>query len=1009
MRKINYLYLGALALPMMFTACNNEDIVAPAENDAYSKAELVELPENFQLFAERGIEGTESRAEWLNGNKMALYWMPRELNGEGVAIDYEGIKTDEPFTLKVNPKSKEYAYDKVGLAWVGANGAGANIYTNYEFTHNGWLAEGNTTNMKHQVVECIDGVYYYNWDYAYFNDLGENEITLANLPGASARYVQGELKTKVAAFTPGGTKNTKYIETLNLSNGTFATENKSIFTGNYIAYYPYDAQMVKAAPLRASVNFPMNFVVKDANRLVSAGKYTFACGYMNTPIQGGVEASSLSMDPYTGFLALKIEDLNKTDFKKMILFNKDGQIVQSADLTANDIKNKAWSNAVPAKKVKTAEVNFTDKNGEAASLEFDYSEKVGATTYKYARLVIPMMPAEIDELFVILVDENEIGYMSSLKNVSIKSNDIATCVGSAGSYITMKLTKAGYIATDEATLRHAVELAQNSKEKNIQLLGDVIINDNMGIENVTVTGEFKGSFVTTYSKVGKLIVAGSDKKSANVVKMNNVILTADVLVEAKGCCHNFAGELYAQDLTYKRGSAEEATEIVNNGKVKFIASNGKSESKIWGNISNNPWKYVSGAEDAHGEEYLLEFDTEKAEIEIDARATVKVYGVVTNNYATTLKGVRVDGVINLASKAANDADGDDATLIIDYSTAAQGRLINNATVENRGNVVNNTESYANIENNTLATFVNMIGGQLNGMKLKKAANSNFISEVDNAIDSRYSAALADGLTNIIRIEDVNANYSSNQNAMVFPMSGINNKDLKYVINTDDVTLVGTVSASSKAAVAATIGALELTAKATGFALNRSTDAGQAVNLTIDQTSYNATHKAVSGVPVNTLYPVAIPAIQVGKSSDMTVNSNKNEATVTLKVIGDINTLSTVNFGVTDNTPILDQVGNLNVKGGKFTFAEKVVKCKVDGDFNISSTANVQVKNDVKIKFYGTSGKVVNNGTCNIASATSQKAAAIIYCNTYDRTKGTWTNGRPTPFTAGGVTENDYNW
>lgn len=1001
MKKINYLYLGALALPLMFTACNNEDIEAPSKN-AFDNAQVVELSDNFQLFAARGGEGVASRAEWLNGTKLSMYWMPRELQAD-IAIDDAAMESEGGFTLTVDPTSKEYAFDKVGLAWVGAQGAETNIYSNYEFTHSGWLAVGNTTDMKHQVVECVDGKYYYNWDYVLFNDLGSNDIKVTSKAAGTGYYAHGELTTPVNASTLG-ISTPKTIDELNLSNGTFATENKSIFSGNYIAYYPYNAELVEAAPLRASINYPINFVVGDDNRMVSAGKYTFACGYMDTPIEGGVEASSLKMSSYTGFLALQIADGSMQNIKKMILFNKDGKIVQAADLTASDIKNKTFANAVPAKKVNNVEINFTDKSGAAANLLFDYAVPADDS---YARLVIPMMPAEIDELYVILVDDKEIGYMNKLTNVSIKSNQIATCTGSTGGYIKMNLTKSGYIATDHATLDAAVANATGTTDK-VQLLGDIMIDEPCTIEDVTITGEFTSNGST--AKVGRLVVTGSDNATQNVLTLTDVDLTADMLIEAQGCCHNFAGKLIAENLKYNKGLAPEVATITNNGEIEFTATSAKATNYIYGNINNNPWKYVAGAVDAAGEEYLLSFETEKATIALEEKATVKVFGVVTNNYSTTTTGKRVDGEISLASMTTG-VDGDDATLIIDYSTAAQGKLINNATVLNRGNVVNNTESYANIENNTLATFVNMIGGQLNGMKLKKVANSNFISEVDNAIDSRYATALADGLTNIIRIEELNSQYASNANAMVFPMKGINNKDLKYVINTENVTLVGTVSEDATTAVPATIGALELTANATGFYLNRATAEGQAVNLVIDQTSYNATHVADAVVPVNDLYPVAIPAVMVGEGSVMNVNSNKNEAEVTLKVIGDFNTLSTTNFGAADNTPILVQEGNLNVKKSTFTFAEKVIKSKVLGNFNIETGANVQVKNDVKIKFYGTApaGKVTNKGTCNIASATSMKAAAVIFCNDYDRTNGTWTNGRPTPFTAGGITESDYNW
>lgn len=85
---------------------------------------MIELSDNFMIGT---VNGVESRTHWElveNGTKLRIFFAP-------VVVAEEGNNMFGQTPVQA---------PAIGLCRIGQS-LGANVYTNYEFIHNGWLAE----------------------------------------------------------------------------------------------------------------------------------------------------------------------------------------------------------------------------------------------------------------------------------------------------------------------------------------------------------------------------------------------------------------------------------------------------------------------------------------------------------------------------------------------------------------------------------------------------------------------------------------------------------------------------------------------------------------------------------------------------------------------------------------------------------------------------------------------------------------------------------------------------
>ena len=1067
MNKHFYLF-GALALPLLMAGCSNDILDAEKQNQDLVNGNVVKIDKDFRLFAERtsGEEGSATRGEWINGaNGTVYYWMP-----DGVVNQYaapstgtDHSKTQFTVALPVyNPTTPNLKFDEVGLCWLGAGEVGENIFTNYKFVHDGWL-EDNQISMKDQIVDCdnLTGEYLRNWNWVkYVKDTDTYGASAADWAAENRNLTVTPGDGKVTGSVPAPGINAyddgawniakKKITSLNLSKGTFRTENKSIFTGKYLAYYPYDAAMVEEGRLIAKTATTQEAPIYYKDRMLKAGDYTFLAGYMAQEIQGGSSASALTMNPISGLMSIKqyASTIGTANIQHLVVMSAKSNITETMGLRADAIKAGNELDGATSTTTQKIIVDFVNNVGTVATLDYDNPLTADDAADTYNRVIIPMLPGTISDLDLMWVDDN---YKAKITNSTLNktiNKASVTDVNLKG----VAHTYSYYVAWDEASLTAALanagaEAASTGNRQTVIIINKIVINASATIPaKVTVSGIWRGQ------KVGELVVAANNVAPAVTLTAENTAwIDCDLTIEGKGCCHKNAGILDAQGINYLAGAYADGKKnlLKNYGLVKFtstIIPNDLRTNNIDGDFENTPLQYVvdgvTSVDPATDEEYQLPFDAEDfsevtggkydftnpdvfkgSVVAISTQATVNINSKFDNN--TRNKGTdRKDALVILQKrdKTSFPNNNQDARLIVNPNAV----LDNFATILNQGTVANNSGLASGIKNEIHATYINMIGGQLNGYKMAKAANSNFIAQVDNSIDSRYTTALNEHLANIIEFLPLNAEYSALTGdaqtlAMTYQMNNVNNPDLKYLINagTEVVTLVGK-KVGGATGVPATIGAIEV---ANGSKLNINFAKNAAapsdllgtttpvnLNVTVDQ--YNTIHKEEAPYLVNKKYPVAIPAVKTDNNAS-TFNLNTNQkADITFTTVGDVE-FNGVEFIGKDgnNLPIVTIDGDMTVNN-KTTVDPMVINGTILGNLTINGTMNFM--SDVKLKVgkdeNTEKGHIQNNGTFNIESMTIINSPAIIYCKDYNLTGGTWLNGgRPTPFTAGGVVPGYYNW
>ena len=174
---------------------------------------MIELSDNFMIGT---VNGVESRTHWElveNGTKLRNFFAPVAVDKEGNNL-FGGKLVEAP---------------AIGLCWIGQS-LGAYVYTNYEFIHNGWLSE----DADEAIFDEFDGTLLTGWTY--------NEMSTTAQSGQEA-YENITLDSATKNYED------ETFDAINYNTGVFKTENKAIFGGQYIAYFPYDSTFIDAGTI----------------------------------------------------------------------------------------------------------------------------------------------------------------------------------------------------------------------------------------------------------------------------------------------------------------------------------------------------------------------------------------------------------------------------------------------------------------------------------------------------------------------------------------------------------------------------------------------------------------------------------------------------------------------------------------------------------------------------------------------------------------------------------------
>jgi hypothetical protein len=530
--KLNKILMVLAATAIV--GCTTDDVSDFTANQANDDSRLVQLDPNFVL-AGVGEEGNVTRTHWewsgVPGksplrNKFLPIWASAPLGGNTIDVD------------------ADLTAEAVGLCWLGNGAVGTDVYTNYEFYHFGWLKNGETK-AKFECGNLSNGAFY-------------NEITVA--AGDAAGDEADETN-----FTVPGKANP-----LNYNSGIYKTDNKAIFGGQYIVYYPFNEDFKDAGTIPAAAVTEFSPVSEDFDT-PEVGHATFRYS-APVAIEGGAQASDFGLYNLSALVQLRVAGPKGTTIGKnidqIVLYSVKKQLLKQANLAADKI----------AAGKKGTELYTTTEGVKTISAIFGAPVAVLATDATPTSAYITVLPTTVEDL-VILVHATD-GTWAKVN----KPNTVFEAGNAQRIDIDVKAAdfKSEYIAVDEPSLINARNEARTfvnggpGRTATVELIGDIELDGTNADSYGPDTYDFQSDAADTkITYKGDAIIVPED-----VTLQTGTKIESDVRVLGKSCCTGTNGGI----LDIYGGTLSNVTIVPTEAKV-----NNKADYDTY-----NPWVIYSG-------------------------------------------------------------------------------------------------------------------------------------------------------------------------------------------------------------------------------------------------------------------------------------------------------------------------------------------------------------------------------------------------------------------------------
>ena len=489
--KLNKIWMVLAATAIV--GCTSDDLNELTSKQAPEDSRLIELNENFVLSGV-GVEGVATRTHW-----------EQDAETKALVNKFLPIYTTAPDGSSTLDQLVEgEGLEAVGLCWLG-QAPGAEVYTNYEFYHFGWLKKGET---EADLDNCVPVKLY--------NGALYDEIT----PSTGAAIGDEADESDFTISSP------KTSWELNYNSGVYKTDNKTIFGGKYIVYYPYNPEFQETGTIPAIAKTSFDWdptIVTDAHEVPELGKATFRYS-APVEIDGGMNAANFGLYNLSTLVRLRVftstagDPYNADNIDQVVLYSPSGKFVKQANLGADKIAAGKQGQELYAETegTKTITTKFTSNT----SLNVKNSTTVNA--------YITVLPTTVDDL-VALVHNADEGFWYRVElpatefkagnaqviNITVKESDITS----------------DFIAVDDASLRAALlEAEGEATESNpvtITLIGDVTLTNTPSDLNID---EDEDRYITIDG--GDIIVPQGVTLTLTTLKE----MKSTVRVLGKDCC-----------------------------------------------------------------------------------------------------------------------------------------------------------------------------------------------------------------------------------------------------------------------------------------------------------------------------------------------------------------------------------------------------------------------------------------------------------------------------------------
>ena len=489
--KLNKILMALAA--MAIVGCSSEDVDDFAANQAVEDSRLIQLDPNFAI-AGVGVDGVATRTHWewagtpgsspLRNKFLPIYNGPAAGLGLDAAADLEA--------------------QAVGLCWLGQNGVGTDVYTNYQFYHFGWLNNG----AQNAIFECG----------ALTNGSMYDEITPL---AAGAALAEADPSVDFVGAIPAKSLNAG-VDNLNYNSGVYKTDNKAIFGGQYIVYYPFNEDFKNAGTIPAKAETVFDPVSQNFNTK-EIGQATFRYSAPVT-IEGGDQAADFGLYNLSTIAQLRVAGPKGVTIGKsidrIVLWSQKEQILKQANLAADQIAAGKKGTELYASKEGTKTITAT----------FAAPVAVAATDATVTCAYITVLPTTVEDLVAFVHSSDGKWATVNVGETVFKAGDAMT----VNIPVTAASFVADYIAVDEATLTQALTearaVAATNARKTIRVIGDITLTTSPYNINAA-----KDEFIT---------IQGDDIIVPEDVTLNlNTNLASNLRLLGKSCCSGTNGAI----------------------------------------------------------------------------------------------------------------------------------------------------------------------------------------------------------------------------------------------------------------------------------------------------------------------------------------------------------------------------------------------------------------------------------------------------------------------------------
>lgn len=734
----------SLALAAALVGCTEDELATTGGNKAENQSGMIDLSDNFMIGAV-GVNNATTRTHWelVNGALTNVF--------SPIAVDADGNNQ-----IPVNGGSAQLVdAPSIGLCWIGQS-VGDAVYTNYEFFHNGWLGKNETTAIFNP---CDDSELTNGWLYS---DLTLDAAATAGDEAVTKALLSSGITTTTTKYVGGdATAATLVLSDMNLNSGVYKTENKAIFGGSYIAYYPYNPDFKDAGTIPAKSEVVFADLKKNDEKSFELANNTFR--YTNVAsINGGDQAKGFGFKNLSGVIRLVLKSKSTTaltqKIDKVLLYSASGAFKKQVRLSAAKINAGATGTALYASTDEASKTILAtmESGGELAAVASDATDLSNGTVYLTA------LPATVSDLVILAHDKTADKWAEyTVGNVEIPAG--------AGKQIVASFAdedfKTVYYAVDATTLADAITACNSAglsttKTASIKVLGDIVIANATIPSYVTVEGD-------------KLIVP----EDVTLTVSDNATVKSVVEVQGQACCGSSA----------------------NGGKMTVAAG-----ATIAGNVN-----VLAGAEGKKAGSLEFAHTAGKTSI-VAATSTITSDGDIDFKGQTDIRGTLTVNADATATLSTADSDVNAKGGIVNNDGTFEVNMGKFAMLDANGQTV--AAAGKNFKNN--GTFIDNVGTTIGGATqyMVFGTNGDYICKVNEQVrlDEAYINKTA--CSTIMFVHSSAAASYDLKNAAKH-----NNKDVNIV---DNSTAATTITSTATAAV--TIGNLSNTATSTSLEVDKTT-------------------------------------------------------------------------------------------------------------------------------------------------------------------------------------------